>query len=351
MPIIEFVQVCKTYRSHRGIRELIPGRRRAGQVSALEDISFRLERRRVLGLVGESGSGKSTLANVLVGLEAPTSGRMLFADRDLVHFSRAEKRSFHGQVQMVFQDPYGSLNPRFTIRQTVEEPLIIHRCPGAERMQRVIEALERSELRPGSVFLDKYPHELSGGQRQRVAIARAIVLGPSVLVADEPVSMLDVSVRAGILRLLRSLIDELGMALVFITHDLSLIGQICDDLMVLYRGKVAEFGTAATILECPRHPYTQQLMAAVPIPDARRVPANLPSLLFGSASTAEVGAGCRFAPRCIHANDICRGAIPFPRRVGGVDVACHRVEELGTRDAVAEKSSGRLSQVVSFPGH
>ncbi|WJR80017.1 oligopeptide/dipeptide ABC transporter ATP-binding protein [Bradyrhizobium sp. NP1] len=337
MPVIEFAQVCKTYRSHRGMGELIPGAKASSQVRALDDISFRLARGRVLGLVGESGSGKSTLANVLVGLEAPTSGRMLFEGRDLAGFSRTDKRAFHGQVQMVFQDPYASLNPRFTIRQTVEEPLIIHRHPRHERTQRVIEALERSELRPGAAFLDKYPHELSGGQRQRVAIARAIVLGPSVLVADEPVSMLDVSVRAGILRLLRSLIERLGMALVFITHDLSLIGQICDDLMILYRGKVAEFGPAVPILDHPRHPYTQQLMAAVPVPDARVPPAELPAQLMNAAGVVGDGPQCNFAPRCIHTVATCRSAVPLPRRIGDVEVACHRVEELGKGAAITEK--------------
>lgn len=337
MSVIEFAQVCKTYRRHGGMGELIPGTKKSGDVRALEDISFRLERGRVLGLVGESGSGKSTLANVLVGLEAPTSGRMLFAGRDLAGLSRTDRRAFHGRVQMVFQDPYGSLNPRFTIGQTVEEPLIIHRCPHTERERRVIEALERSELRPGRAFLDKYPHELSGGQRQRVAIARAIVLGPSVLVADEPVSMLDVSVRAGILRLLRSLIDELEMALVFITHDLSLIGHICDDLMILYRGKVAEFGAATAILDHPRHPYTQQLMAAVPVPDARVAPGELPEQLMNAAGVVLGGSHCVFAPRCIHALDICRSAVPGARRIGGVDVACHRADGLGSRSATTEK--------------
>jgi peptide/nickel transport system ATP-binding protein len=336
-PAIEFANVCKTFRSHRGIGELIPGLTARGGVRALDDVSFRLAQRRVLGLVGESGSGKSTLANLLVGLEAPTSGQVLFQGRDLATLARSDRRAFHGRVQMIFQDPYASLNPRFTVRRTVEEPLIIHGYARQERNDRVIEALERSELRPGRAFLDKYSHEMSGGQRQRVAIARAVVLEPTVLVADEPVSMLDVSVRAGVLRLLRSLIDRLGMALIFITHDLSLIGQICDELMILYRGRVAEFGAAGAILDRPLHPYTKQLMAAVPVPDARRTPAELPSLLFGSASVAEVSAGCGFAPRCIHANDTCRTVAPLLRRLAdGQEAACHRVEELeqaGTHSA------------------
>ena len=343
--VIEFAKVSKVFRSHRGMGELIPGSNASAHVRALDDISFRLEPGRVLGLVGESGSGKSTLANVLVGLEAPTSGRMLFRGRDIATFSRNDKRAFHGQVQMVFQDPYASLNPRFTIRQTVEEPLIIHRHPRRERVRLVVEALERSELRPGEAFLENYPHELSGGQRQRVAIARAVVLGPSVLVADEPVSMLDVSVRAGILRLLRALVDRMRMALVFITHDLSLVGQICDDLMVLYRGNAVEFGPADAILGQPRHPYTRQLMAAVPVPNVRSRPAELPAQLLNVTGFAGEGLSCSFAPRCVYATDICRSAVPAPRRIGETEVACHRVEELGDDAPVREKEDGPLPRM------
>ena len=334
---VEFAKVSKTFRMHRGIGELMPGSTGARHVHALKDISFRLMPGQVLGLVGESGSGKSTLANVLVGLESPSSGEMLFQGRNLRAFSRREKHAFHGQVQMVFQDPFSSLNPRFTVGQTVEEPLIIHRSPKQDRERLVIEALERSELRPGAAFLDKYPHELSGGQRQRVAIARAVVLRPSVLVADEPVSMLDVSVRAGILRLLRSLVDEFNMALIFITHDLSLIGHVCHDLMVLYRGEAVEVGPANEVLDRPRHPYTQQLIAAVPVPDARRTPTELPAQLLSGAGETGSGTGCGFASRCIHAVDLCRDQIPEKRRFGGVVVACHRVEELCGEALVKEK--------------
>ena len=332
---VEFAKVRKIFRSHRGLGELIP-HSDAAEVCALDDISFRLEQGRVLGLVGESGSGKSTLANVLVGLEVPSEGRMLFRGKDITSLKRTERRAFHGQVQMVFQDPYASLNPRFSIRQTVEEPLIIHRFPRGERTRRVVDALERSELRPAGAFLEKYPHELSGGQRQRVAIARAIVLDPSVLVADEPVSMLDVSVRAGILRLLRALVDQSNMALVFITHDLSLIGQICDDLMVLYRGVAVEFGPADDLLRHPRHPYTQQLMAAVPVPDPRKPPAELPPQLLNAPDTPSGAAQCAFAPRCIHAIDVCYRTTPLVRRVGDADVACHRAEELSRCAATTE---------------
>ena len=326
---VEFANVRKVFRSHRGFGELIPRFGEPAEVRALDDISFRLDQGRVLGLVGESGSGKSTLANVLVGLEAPSAGKMLFRGRDLASLKRVERRAFHGQVQMVFQDPYASLNPRFTVGQTVEEPLIIHRYPRGERARRVIDALERSELRPGGAFLDKYPHELSGGQRQRVAIARAIILDPSVLVADEPVSMLDVSVRAGILRLLRTLVDQSKMALIFITHDLSLIGQLCDDLMVLYRGSRGGVrpgrrdpgSTAASVHAAAHGGRSRPRSSEAP-------PAELPAQLLNAPEAPSGAAQCVFAPRCIHAIDVCHNAAPLVRRVGDVDVACHRAEEL-----------------------
>ncbi len=328
-PIVELHEVRKCYRGHRGLGELLLRARAGDETWALDGVSFTLERGRVLGVAGESGSGKSTLANILVGLEKPTSGKVLFDGIDLASLQKSGRRAFHRHVQMVFQDPYASLNPRFTVRRTVEEPLIVQGCPSGLRMERTVAALDQAELRPGGAFLDKYPHELSGGQRQRVAIARAIVLGPSVLVADEPVSMLDVSVRAGILRLLRSLIDRLRMSLVFITHDLSLIGQTCDEVAILYRGRIVEYGSAARVMEAPLHPYTKQLIAAVPVPDPTHIPAELPSELFASQAGPLASAGCGFAPRCGHVLDRCRSAAPELRAVGpSQTAACHRAEEL-----------------------
>jgi peptide/nickel transport system ATP-binding protein len=330
-PIFEFCEVRKSYHRHRGLGELVPGLSGDAPISALDGVSFRLERGRVLGVVGESGSGKSTLSNIMAGLERPTSGSVLFDGVDLATLTKEAERRFHRRVQMVFQDPYASLNPRFSVRRTIEEPLIVHGFPRSERSDRVIAALERSELRPATGFLSKYPHELSGGQRQRVSIARSIVLEPAVLVADEPVSMLDVSVRAGILRLLRSLVDQSAMALLFVTHDLSLVGQICDELMILYRGKMLEFGAVEPILQRPRHPYTQQLIAAVPVPDSSYRPASLPSVMFRGGGELANQAGCCFAPRCPHVVERCLAAEPELHGVGAAqEVACHRAEELNT---------------------
>ena len=329
-PVMEVHNVRKAFRGHRGLGELLPWGTTQETV-ALDDVSFRLERGRVLGLVGESGSGKSTLANILVALERPTGGRVLFDGTDLRTMSNAARRSFHRHVQMVFQDPYASLNPRFTVRRTVEEPLAIHRYDRRERLDRVIAALEQSELRPGHAFLGKFPHELSGGQRQRVAIARAIVLEPDVLIADEPVSMLDVSVRAGILRLLRSLVDRTRMALVFITHDLSLIGQLCDSVAVLYRGRICEFGPADAVLDRPMHPYTRLMISAVPVPDPSGVASGFELPQFETEAASGRPPGCSFAPRCAFAVDRCRAVVPPLRDVGALrEAACHRAEELPT---------------------
>jgi peptide/nickel transport system ATP-binding protein len=275
-------------------------------VRAVDGVSFEVAPGRVLGIAGESGSGKSTLANLLVGLEHPTAGEIRIDGRAV---GRKPDAAFRRAVQMVFQDPFGSINPRFTVGRTVEEPLLIHGLGSvAERHARAIAALEESELRPGAAFMDRYPHELSGGQRQRVAIARAIVLRPRLLVADEPVSMLDVSVRAGILRLLRRLVLENAMAMVFITHDLSIVGAVCDELAVMYRGRFVEHGPVLDVLRTPQHPYTRALIAAVPVPDPAVAPAALPAELFAGA--ADSSGGCRFAPRCAYGQAECRAREP-----------------------------------------
>jgi oligopeptide/dipeptide ABC transporter ATP-binding protein len=305
-------------------------------VPAVDDVSFEVRPGRVLGIVGESGSGKSTLANLLVGLESLSGGEILIDGRGL---TRRRNTALRRDVQMVFQDPFGSINPRFTVGRTVEEPLLIHRLGDpAERRQRAIAALEDAELRPGDAFFDRQPHELSGGQRQRVAIARAIVLQPKLLVADEPVSMLDVSVRAGILRLLRRLVSHGGMAMVFITHDLSIAGSICDDLAVMYRGCFVEYGPVLTVLRQPIHPYTAALIAAVPVPDPTVVPEPLPARLLAGAGVVPSVTGCRFHPRCGLAAAECEASPPLlapilpdhiaRSRIANHLVACHRISEI-----------------------
>ena len=319
-PIVAFRDVRKHF---AGRMTMFGG---TATVRAVDGISFDVGVGRVLGIAGESGSGKSTLANLLVGLERATSGEIV-VDGHVVG-SRPERR-LRRAVQMVFQDPFASLNPRFTVGRSIEEPLVIHGIgTPTERRVQAAAALEKAELRPGHSFLARYPHELSGGQRQRVAIARAIVLSPKLLVADEPVSMLDVSVRAGILRLLRRLVVEEGMAMVFITHDLSIVAHICDDLAVMYRGRIVEQGPVRDLLRVPAHPYTQALINAVPIPDPAVAAHVLPGRLL-AASTTPAGRGCRFAPRCVHALPACEQDDPPPVEVASGHVAaCLRALEL-----------------------
>lgn len=263
-PIIELRNVCRSFAGRGGSR--FGSGVDTQEVRAVDDVSLMLRRGTVTGLVGASGSGKSTLASLIVGLDHPSEGNLLFEGRSLRQAGRAELKRFRRNVQMVFQDPFGSFDPHFTIGETVEEPLIVQRMGDRPaRRAAAIAALEEAGLSPGSYYFDRYPAELSGGQRQRAAIARATVLRPEVLVADEPVSMLDVSVRVGVLCLLKKLVEVHSMALLFITHDLSIVGHLCDELLIMQRGRIVERGAALSILTSPQHEYSKALIAASPI--------------------------------------------------------------------------------------
>jgi oligopeptide/dipeptide ABC transporter ATP-binding protein len=291
---------------------------------AVDGVSFDIGPGEVLGLAGESGCGKSTLAMTLLGLNRPTAGRIEFLGEDLATVLDTKRDAFRRAAQLVFQDPYESLNPRFTVGETVEEPLVIHRLADAvERRRSAGETLELVGLTPAHQFLPLYPHQLSGGQRQRVALARAVVLRPRFLVTDEPVSMLDVSVRAGILKLLKMFARDLGVAILYISHDLSTMKHISDRIAVMYLGRIVELAPAAEIVSRPQHPYTQALMASVPIPDPsrRRVP---PKIEGSIPSPIDELTGCAFAGRCPHVMDVCRHTEPAPRPIGDRHVAaCH----------------------------
>jgi peptide/nickel transport system ATP-binding protein len=235
----------------------------APEVQALDGVSFQLQAGKSLGVVGESGSGKSTLARLVMALEAPSAGRVLLDGVDLHRLSAAELRRARGALQMVFQDPYGSLDPRRTVLQTVAEPLaVLHGAGKAEQRERGAEALEAVGLRAAD--LGKYPHEFSGGQRQRIAIARALITRPRLIVADEPVSALDVSVQAQVLNLMQDLQDRYGVTYLFISHDLAVVDLVCDEVIVLHQGRIVEQGDPDTLFRHPQHPYTQRLLAAVP---------------------------------------------------------------------------------------
>jgi oligopeptide/dipeptide ABC transporter ATP-binding protein len=279
-------------------------------VHAVEGVSFSIAEGEMVGLVGESGCGKTTTAQTVCRMVDSQAGEIKYRGRDITRLQARELRAIRREIQMIYQDPYESLDPRFTVRRTIEEPLDVHGLAksGSEREQKVREALERAGLTPTDLFIDRYPHELSGGQRQRVAIAASLVLGPRLLVADEPVSMLDVSVRAGILNLLDGLRRD-GLGILMITHDLSTAAHYADRIAVMYLGRVVEEGPAREVVRNPQHPYTRALVSVVPKRDPRdQTP---PQILRGETpNPTQVPPGCRFHPRCPMAKDVCRETDP-----------------------------------------
>ena len=305
-------------------------------VRAVDDVSFTLKRGEVLAVVGESGCGKTTIARTLIGLEEQTDGEILFhgeivgtherrlraglaplessgavGTREHLALPHIALKRLRQRAQMIFQDPYESLNPRSTIFEIVEEPLVVHGLARAreERISRVKTALEEAGLRPVEDYYQRYPHELSGGQRQRVVIAAAMVLEPELLLADEPVSMLDVSIRAEILNLLRELQQKRGVSIVFITHDLSTVAYFADRIAVMYLGRIVETGPTAEVLKSPQHPYTKALLSVVPVPNPRMRRERI--ILQGETpNAAEIPSGCRFHPRCPIATEECKRSDP-----------------------------------------
>jgi oligopeptide/dipeptide ABC transporter ATP-binding protein len=298
--------------------------RPAPPIRAVDGVSFSVAAGEVLAIVGESGSGKSTTANLLLGLISPSAGRVELSGRDLGGLSRVELARMRREVQMIFQDPYESLNPRMRVFDIVAEPLRVHHVLAGEEQvrERVREALGEAGMTPVDAYLGRLPFELSGGQRQRVAIAAALALRPRLLVADEPVSMLDVSIRADILNLLRALADDHRIAVVMITHDLSTVAAYADRIAVMYLGRIVESGDARSVLADPQHPYTRALRSVVPVPDpsARRAA----QVLSGEMpDPSRIPPGCRFHPRCPLAFDRCRTVDPPSVVIGsGHEAAC-----------------------------
>jgi peptide/nickel transport system ATP-binding protein len=308
--LIKVTHLKKWFPLSEGLVASLISRGEKKSLKAVDDVSFSIESGEILGLAGESGCGKTTVGMTLINLYEPTSGSILFNGRDVAYLTGDDLRKFRREVQIIFQNPYESLNPRFTIFDTIIEPLNIYRIgTSGERKEKVIQTLEMVGLKPVNDYIHKFPHELSGGQRQRVAIARGIVLDPRFVVADEPVSMLDVSIRAGVLNLLKSFNKSTGLSLLYISHDLSTIRYMCQRTAIMYLGKIVEIGPTEEIINNPKHPYTSALISAVPLTDPQldRQRIHLPGELPNPVDLPE---GCRFRPRCKKMMDCCKQEEP-----------------------------------------
>ncbi len=332
-PVLEVGGLVKHYPLTQGVLF----KKQVGAVRAVDGVDFTLLKGETLGIVGESGCGKSTVARMLVNLERPTAGTIRYRGEDITRLSGRALKAVRRNIQMVFQDPYTSLNPRMTVGDIVGEPFEIHpeAAPKGDRRARVRELLEVVGLNPEHV--NRYPHQFSGGQRQRIGIARGLALRPEIIVADEPVSALDVSVQAQVINLMERLQSEFGLAYVFIAHDLSIVRHICDRVGVMYLGRIVEIGTESEIYDHPTHPYTQALLSAVPVPDPGAREHRERIILSGDVpAPTNIPSGCRFRTRCWKARERCALEVPplavpeeFRASTGPAahDSACHFAEE------------------------
>lgn len=291
-------------------------------VKAVDGVTFTIRRGESVGLLGESGCGKTSMGRLLLKLEEATGGAIRFDGEKIADLRGQELKRYRSRAQFIFQNPFDAINPRFTIRQTLSEPLENAGVPSAEREARIVSVLELVRLPEPRQYLDRYPHQLSGGQLQRVVMARALILEPDFVVADEPVSMLDVSVRAGVLNVFRDVRDRLGLTAIYISHDLALVRYVCERTIVMYLGKVMEDGPTEDIVHEPLHPYTKALVAAVPVPDPNQSHDALP-IGRGAPDPRNPPSGCVFRDRCPHAFDRCSQEVPELRQTGTRQVACH----------------------------
>lgn len=315
----------------RGLKKYFPTPR--GLLHAVDDVSFTIREGGTLGVVGESGCGKSTLGRAIIRLQEPTAGEVLFDGENIFRYKKSQIKSLRTKMQIIFQDPYASLNPRMTVGQSIEAPLLIQKIfmpsQKIEMQKRVYEIMDLVGL--ARRLINTYPHELDGGRRQRIGIARALVLNPRFIVCDEPVSALDVSIRAQILNLMQDLQDQLGLTYLFITHDLSVVKHLSDHIMVMYLGQIVEKARPGDLFSRPVHPYTQALLSAIPIPDPD-LKMNRVILQGELTSPINPPPGCRFAKRCVYATDLCSKQTPDLREIADDHwVACHLAEKFTSR--------------------
>ena len=320
------VENLKTYFPvRRSLIKTVFSRQKREYVRAVDDISFNVGEGDILGIVGESGCGKSTMGRTILRLVEPTAGKIYYEDVDITSLSRGKMRKMRRKMQMIFQDPHGSLNPRRTVADILRQSVRIHRLADgkAEEDAMIKNTLEEVGLKPPEEFWDRYPVLLSGGQRQRVGVGRILILQPKLVVADEPISMLDVSVRMGIVELLSQLREKFGISLIYITHDLATARYICDKIAIMYLGKIVEIAPTEDLLKTPLHPYAQALIAAVPVPDPRVEMKELPIIGYVPLIPSDVYTSCRFYPRCPYADKECREQDPPLIEVSpGHSVAC-----------------------------
>ena len=309
--ILKLENVKKYFYPHVNIIESFL--KKSKEIKAVDDISIEVKRGEILAIIGESGSGKTTIGKLVMKLINPTSGNIIFENENINNFNKEETAKYRRNVQMIFQDPYASMNPRFKIKDVLKEPLYIHNIEGDEKIydEMVIKALRDVKINPPEEFMERYPHMLSGGQRQRIATARALILNPKLVVADEPVSMIDLSTRAEILYMMKELQIEKNLSYIYITHDLSTARYFADRIAVMYLGTIVEIGDADEIIDNPKHPYTNALIAAVPDASSGRVNIIKELPITGEIPNAsDIPSGCRFHTRCIYAKDECRNSIP-----------------------------------------
>ncbi|MCK4258151.1 MAG: ABC transporter ATP-binding protein [Halanaerobiales bacterium] len=329
--IIEVKNLKKWFPIRRSLNQMVKGERK--WIKAVDGVTFNIRRGEIFGLIGESGCGKTTTGKMLMKLHDPSDGKMLFNGEDVTHVSKERLRLYKRDVQMIFQDPYSSMNPRFKIKDVLTEPLVIHKIKGnqVEREELASQALSEVKLTPPSDFLDRFPHMLSGGQRQRAATARTLILSPNLVIADEPVSMVDLSTRAELLQMMKDVQQEHGLTYLYITHDLSTARYFTDRIAVMYLGKIIELGTADEVIDNTLHPYTKALIAAVCEPIAGKVNRIKKVPIKGEIpSAANIPSGCRFNPRCLYAKPECLEA-PEPELTEvteGHFVACSRYREV-----------------------